>query len=1355
MRSQAENITNEKLSLLEETTEQRDALEEMKIELEDLRSLRGRFESLTVSNNDLRVSYDNSVDSCEKMRVDLRALINKYDDQTALLEQLDVIGNTVMNERDSLSGHVSSLQREYAELSERIEAEVEAGKAAKELATSVTHGRELLEEQMMRLRTSYDETAERNAQLDADMLAVSDRNAFLERELREATDKIKEQRTMLAQAEESRVSKFELDELHLQLSLLKQQQIRREVEEESEAFVSPKLNDRMEQTKMNTDMEQAQQARDMYKELATSNMNQKNISDRMAQEANERNVETMQDVQKLTNKLHLKQVELDSSRLEVDHLKESNTSLIQSSKECTSRQLEAERRSAELQRYNLDLKILIEEERQQRERALMDVDKSVSAAQNLRHQVDEFRAKVKHLESLEIQHRAAKEELADLRSRSTQQQQYLSGQADSLRSMNVTQQTELQSLKDRCASQKATIDNLNAEVAQLVSRVDSVSNEKERFKREVQQSESLRVESELSVLRQDIQATADEWKEMEREKAQKDKALASLQSETNKERAAKELLKYNSQLLEERLRVVTQELAVFKSLDVYHSSMQAGLQSYRESKSSGQPQLTSSQKSISNGSYAFNSSAVKSLHGQQALFRGSSTAKGPMALTDMNSSRYEHSLQDPGDHHHVPSSLSGGAALSHQSLSALRQGMLLPPPSSSRGGAYAHAAHDPSDNRSVISDLPREFDLPAPSRHGGREDSSDDELHHEQTQRVQQRSHHSTQERHSVPEHKSQLSSSVRGGYQPGGRVTGDDEEDSHALRQSRMERQAAREKLLRDKVVKESGNGEVAGAVSAAERARSLLSSSRAGQLLVAAKAQHHEDSDDSASQSSRYSTKSHQQHQPAQTERGRPAERHGAAYSSSSSASNNAASRTALIVNKVTERGNPPIQQSSSATAATTPAAQVTTRTTNLFTPSAADLARARRRVWYTVQLCIVPGFLSLEMLKHKHMAQIIPLLFVENAPHPAASHSLSSSSALRTSTMISTIAEQDHDEHEGLDEASLLEHEEITKIKNISSVQLGRYIMECWYFSPFPKEFYPTEELIRYQLKPELPRYPPGNEIYRDDSVSMFELDGAVEKVYCQNLCYFAKLFLDHKTLYWDVDPFLFYVLCTRDDRGFHPVGYFSKEKYSDLGYNLACILTFPCVQRKGYGRFLMEFSYELSKKEEKAGSPEKPLSDLGALGYRSYWANVLLKVLKGHHSVALAAGTLTGLSLSIMDLSRATCILSDDIIAALQMLGLLRRVPGASPEDEPEDIIYAPIELVESLLLKYPDSSLVVDPDRLHWAPLYVTDPKKDKWSFKSKRDFKHNNSSNNNAASHTATAMNIDDHDGSVSNVSVQ
>ena len=87
--------------------------------------------------------------------------------------------------------------------------------------------------------------------------------------------------------------------------------------------------------------------------------------------------------------------------------------------------------------------------------------------------------------------------------------------------------------------------------------------------------------------------------------------------------------------------------------------------------------------------------------------------------------------------------------------------------------------------------------------------------------------------------------------------------------------------------------------------------------------------------------------------------------------------------------------------------------------------------------------------------------------------------------------------------------------------------------------------------------------------------FEIDGRKERIYCQNLCYLAKLFLDHKTLYYDVDLFLFYVLCECDERGCHMVGYFSKEKHSEEHYNLACILTLPPYQRKGYGKFLIAF------------------------------------------------------------------------------------------------------------------------------------------------------------------------------------
>ena len=57
------------------------------------------------------------------------------------------------------------------------------------------------------------------------------------------------------------------------------------------------------------------------------------------------------------------------------------------------------------------------------------------------------------------------------------------------------------------------------------------------------------------------------------------------------------------------------------------------------------------------------------------------------------------------------------------------------------------------------------------------------------------------------------------------------------------------------------------------------------------------------------------------------------------------------------------------------------------------------------------------------------------------------------------------------------------------------------------------------------------------------------------YSQNLCLLAKCFLDHKTLYYDTDPFLFYVMTEYDSKGFHIVGYFSKvqRRCKEVDYN----------------------------------------------------------------------------------------------------------------------------------------------------------------------------------------------------------
>ena len=77
---------------------------------------------------------------------------------------------------------------------------------------------------------------------------------------------------------------------------------------------------------------------------------------------------------------------------------------------------------------------------------------------------------------------------------------------------------------------------------------------------------------------------------------------------------------------------------------------------------------------------------------------------------------------------------------------------------------------------------------------------------------------------------------------------------------------------------------------------------------------------------------------------------------------------------------------------------------------------------------------------------------------------------------------------------------------------------------------------------------PRRPPGYEIYYDPvrSLSVYEIDGTLEPVFCQHLALLSKLFLEHKALDHDMTPFLFYVLCCHDSVGATVLGYFSKEK-----------------------------------------------------------------------------------------------------------------------------------------------------------------------------------------------------------------
>ena len=116
------------------------------------------------------------------------------------------------------------------------------------------------------------------------------------------------------------------------------------------------------------------------------------------------------------------------------------------------------------------------------------------------------------------------------------------------------------------------------------------------------------------------------------------------------------------------------------------------------------------------------------------------------------------------------------------------------------------------------------------------------------------------------------------------------------------------------------------------------------------------------------------------------------------------------------------------------------------------------------------------------------------------------------------------------------------------------------------------------------------------------------------------------------------------------------------------NLACILVFPPWQKQGLGQILMGASYEMSRREDRPGGPEKrtssswihlcarrdtdlpdtALSDLGRIAYEHYWSCTLARSILTCPSKK---------SLTAVDLQNLTYIVPDDILATLQAMGVL--------------------------------------------------------------------------------------------------
>lgn len=222
--------------------------------------------------------------------------------------------------------------------------------------------------------------------------------------------------------------------------------------------------------------------------------------------------------------------------------------------------------------------------------------------------------------------------------------------------------------------------------------------------------------------------------------------------------------------------------------------------------------------------------------------------------------------------------------------------------------------------------------------------------------------------------------------------------------------------------------------------------------------------------------------------------------------------------------------------------------------------------------------------------------------------------------------------------------------TNEKDDGSIWLDTlYVCEyCFKYTTDPDELKIHDSLCKYKLNK-----PPGKIKYRSPEYTIRRVKGYKEKLFCQCLCLFTKLFLDNKSIYFKVENYDFFILY--ETGGHKPMAFFSRDITSFNQNNLACILTLPPYQRKGLGSLLIEFSYKLSRSEGLISGPELPLSPFGLIGYINHWGKAIcFHILDGDLSHLL--------SVTIKDISLVTGFRIDDIIMTLNYLECLDQETG---------------------------------------------------------------------------------------------
>lgn len=225
---------------------------------------------------------------------------------------------------------------------------------------------------------------------------------------------------------------------------------------------------------------------------------------------------------------------------------------------------------------------MLEDAKQKLDTCNLDLEKTKRTVHEQNFTISDLRIKFTEVENLKSDSAALSAKLVSLKSEFSHKEKNLTLQVEELRHQKATMERELIATRDKVSFHRNSFEQSHYDVARVRSELEAVTTERDRLKRQIADNESQQAEQHLFELKRDLEQTVHEFQDLEKEKSVKDKVIQQITAECSKEREKVALLKLQMSTLEDRLRVANQELSVYRGIDVYQSSMQAQLQSYRK-----------------------------------------------------------------------------------------------------------------------------------------------------------------------------------------------------------------------------------------------------------------------------------------------------------------------------------------------------------------------------------------------------------------------------------------------------------------------------------------------------------------------------------------------------------------------------------------------------------------------------------------------------------------------------------------------------------------------------------------------------------------------------------------------------